>query len=122
MPRAVLNLVDSEDLRQAQAQLRFAPGYVPGQPNEGLVSQLEGSPARLADYDDSGWEVRQDLNKWQGSGFTFAWYRTKVTFPQTNRWQSGSGYQVLIRDVYRRLRGGVDRWGMRPGKGHRARV
>ncbi len=38
MPRAALNLMDSEDLRLAQAQWRFAPGYVPGQPNEGLVS------------------------------------------------------------------------------------
>ena len=81
MPRATLNLMDSQDLRQAQAQWRFALGLVPGEPNEGLVSQLAGSLARLPDYDDSDWEVCQDLTKWQSHGFTFAWYRTKITLP-----------------------------------------
>ena len=47
MPRAVLNLMDPGDLAQAQAEWRYATGLVPGEPNEGLVSQLEGSPARL---------------------------------------------------------------------------
>ena len=83
MPRAVLNLMDPEDLKQAQAQWRSATGLVPGEPNEGLVSQLEGSPARLPDYDDSGWEVWPDLTKWISYGFTFAWYRTKIGLPQT---------------------------------------
>ena len=64
MPRAILNLKDAQHLRELQARWRFAPGFVPGEPNEGLVSQMEGSPARLPDYDDSGWEVRQDLAKW----------------------------------------------------------
>ena len=81
MPRAILNLMDSEHLRQAQSQWRFATGLVPGEPNEGLVAQLVDSPARLADYDDSNWEVCQDLSKWQSHGFTFAWYRIKVTLP-----------------------------------------
>lgn len=83
MPRAILNLMDPDDLKQAQAEWRSAPGLVPGEPNEGLVSQLEGSPARLPDYDDSGWEVWPDLTKWISHGFTFAWYRTKIVLPQT---------------------------------------
>lgn len=83
MPRAVLNLMDPGDLKQAQAEWRYATGLVPGEPNEGLVSQLEGSPARLPDYDDSGWEVCRDLTKWISHGFTFAWYRTKIVLPQT---------------------------------------
>ena len=53
MPRASLNLLDPADLQAVQGQWRYAPGLVPGEPNEGLVSRLEGSPARLADYDDS---------------------------------------------------------------------
>ena len=54
MPRAMLNLQAPKDLRAVGGQWRFAPGLVPGQPNEGLVAGLAGSPARLADYDDSG--------------------------------------------------------------------
>src|SRR5687767_10810477 len=83
MPRAVLNLQDTADLRSAKAQWRFAPGLVPGEPNEGFVSQLEGSPARLVEYDDSGWNLCNDLTRWHSRGFTFAWYRIKVTLPET---------------------------------------
>jgi hypothetical protein len=83
MPRAVLNLQDPADLHATKGQWRFAPGLVPGEPNEGFVSQLAGSPARLSDYDDSTWEVRNDLTLWHSRGFTFAWYRIKVTLPET---------------------------------------
>ena len=96
MPRAILNLIDSEDLRQAKAQWRFAPGFVPGQPNEGLVSQITDSPARLADYDDSSWEVCEDLTKWLSQGLTFAWYRTKVTFPSSVGGRSITGSRCLF--------------------------
>jgi hypothetical protein len=81
MPRAILNLQDPADLQATKGQWRFAPGLVPGEPNEGFVSQLAGSPARLVDYDDSAWEVRNDLTLWHSKGFTFAWYRIKVTLP-----------------------------------------
>ena len=37
MPRAIFNLQDTADLRAVQGQWRFAPGFVPGEPNEGLV-------------------------------------------------------------------------------------
>ena len=82
MPRGVLNLLNPVDLQSIKGVWRFAPGLVPGEPNEGLVSQLEGSPARLVDYDDSNWEVREDLTKWVSRGVTFAWYRLKVTLPE----------------------------------------
>ena len=83
MPRATIDLMDPADLRIVQAQWRFAPGLVPGEPNEGLVSQLAGSPARLPDYDDSGWEATNDLAQWRSKGLTFAWYRIKITLPET---------------------------------------
>ena len=82
MPRGVLNLQDPADLHATKGQWRFAPGLVPGEPNEGFVSQLAGSPARLVDYNDSAWEVRNDLTLWHSKGFTFAWYRIKVMLPE----------------------------------------
>ncbi len=78
--------------------MEIRPGWVPAEPNEGLVSQAAESPARLADYDDSGWEVISDveprgpessegnpddpgLRKRRSTGFTFGWYRISVTLP-----------------------------------------
>ena len=81
MPRATLNLQNPADLEAVKGIWRFAPGLVPGEPNEGVVSQLMGTPARLADFDDSGWEVCEDLTKWHSRGMAFAWYRIKVTLP-----------------------------------------
>jgi hypothetical protein len=88
--------MDPEHLGLVQGQWRFAPGLVPGEPNEGLVAQLEGSPARLADYDDSSWEVWRDLTKWHSRGFTFAWYRINVTFPQSVGGDSVAGSRCLF--------------------------
>ncbi|MEK7807203.1 MAG: hypothetical protein AAB528_05650 [Chloroflexota bacterium] len=81
MPRANLDLMVPAALATLKSQWRFAIGLVPGEPNEGLVSQLAGSPARLPDYDDSGWELCHDLTMGLSKGFTFAWYRIKVTLP-----------------------------------------
>lgn len=83
MPRAVIDLNTSAGLASVKGQWKFAQGLVPGEPNEGLVSQLEGSAARLADYDDSSWEVCADLAKWVSKGFSFVWYRLHVTLPET---------------------------------------
>ena len=81
--RGVIDLQNPADLSAVKAQWRFGAGLVPGQPNEGLVSQLEGTPARLPDYDDSGWEVLHELTNWHSKGLTFAWYRIKVTLPES---------------------------------------
>jgi len=83
MGRLVINLNEPDGLAAVGGQWKFAPGYVPGEPNEGLVSQLAGSPARLPDYDDSSWEVCEDLDKSLTRGFSFIWYRLRFTFPET---------------------------------------
>ena len=83
MPRAIIDLNTASGLAAVKGQWKFAQGLVPGESNEGLVSQLEGSAARLPDYDDSGWEVCPDLGKWVSRGCSFVWYRTKVTLPET---------------------------------------
>lgn len=96
MPRAVLNLQDPADLRAVQGQWRFAPGFVPGEPNEGLMSQLASSPARLTEYDDSRWAVCHDLTQWHSRGLTFAWYRLTVTLPATVQGQDIRGARCLF--------------------------
>jgi hypothetical protein len=96
MPRAAFDLQNPEDLRLLQGQWRFAPGLVPGEPNEGLVSQLEAVPCRLPDYDDSDWEVRYNLAQWHSHGLTFAWYRLKVTLPETVKGHPISGTRCLF--------------------------
>jgi len=82
MPRIVLDLNKADDLRKVKAQWRIGPGLVPGTPNEGLMAQLLSTPARLADYDDSGWEICANIRKSISVGFTFAWYRIAVTLPE----------------------------------------
>ena len=55
MPRATLDLQNADDLASIGGQWKCAHGFVPGEPNEGVVSEAEGSPCRLPDFDDSGW-------------------------------------------------------------------
>jgi hypothetical protein len=81
MPRIELNLNKPDDLRKVKGEWRIGPGLVPGEPNEGLRSQLLNTPARLADYDDSGWEICTNIRKSLSVGFTFAWYRITVELP-----------------------------------------
>ena len=82
MPRIVLDLNKADDLKKVKAQWRIGPGLVPGAPNEGLTAQLLSTPARLADYDDAGWEICSNVRKSISVGFTFAWYRIAVTLPE----------------------------------------
>jgi hypothetical protein len=81
MPRVALDLNKAEDCQKVKGQWRFAPGLVPGEPNEGLTAQLRGSPARLADYDDSRWEVCTNIRESHSVGFTFGWYRIAIEIP-----------------------------------------
>src|SRR5262252_963124 len=81
MPRIALDLNQAEERQKVKGQWRVAPGLVPGQPNEGLTAQLLSTPARLADYDDSGWEVCTNVRESRSVGFTFAWYRIAVEIP-----------------------------------------
>lgn len=81
MPRVALDLNKAEDRRKVKGQWRVGQGLVPGEPNEGLTSRLLATPPRLADYDDSGWDVCPNVRKSLSSGFTFAWYRMAVELP-----------------------------------------
>jgi len=82
MPRIALDLNDSEERSKVNGVWHVGPGLVPGEPNEGLTAQLLASPARLADYDDSGWEECANVRQSLSVGFTFAWYRITVKIPE----------------------------------------
>ena len=82
MPRATLDLQNAGDLAAVGGQWKVAHGFVPDQPNEGIVPEAEGSPCRLPDYDDSGWEDCGDLGAWRRRGVSFIWYRIKATLPE----------------------------------------
>ena len=58
-------------------------GWCPASQTKGLTAQLLASPARLADYDDSGWDVCENIRQSLSVGFTFAWYRISVELPET---------------------------------------
>ncbi len=94
MPRLTINIGEEPGQLATGASWRYARGYVPGEPNEGLLSQSEGSPARLPDYDDSGWEVCDDLPQRISHGFSFVWYRTKITIPETVAGHPTGGMRV----------------------------
>ena len=82
MPRVALDLNKSADRQKVHGQWKVAQGLVPGEPNEGLTAQLLASPARLADYDDSGWGVCTNIRHSLSVGFTFAWYRISIQLPE----------------------------------------
>ncbi len=96
MIRVSLDLENSEDLQSALAQWKFAPGLVPGEPNEGLTAGLSGSPARLADYDDSGWEVCDNIQEGRSSGLTFGWFRIMVTLPERVQGMDIKGSRIFF--------------------------
>ena len=96
MPRMALYLNNEEDRRKVKGVWRRAPGLVPGQPNQGLVAELEASPARLPDYDDSGWEVCDNVRESLSKGFTFAWWRIAVELPETIDGAPISGANLLF--------------------------
>ncbi len=82
MVRVALDLENKADLKVLNAVgWKIATGLVPGEPNQGLVAELKECPARLPGYDDSKWQVG-DLQQKFSKGFTFAWYRLKVTIPE----------------------------------------
>src|ERR1700750_566190 len=97
MKRIALDLNNSEDRKKAGAtDWRWALGFVPGQPNQGLVAEIEGSPARLADYDDSTWELCDNVGTFLSKGLTVAWYRTTIVLPKTVDGQAVDGALVTF--------------------------
>ena len=96
MPRVALDLNTDEGRGLVNGQWKVAEGYVPGEPNEGLQSQVLSSPARLADYDDSGWRVCENVRESLSVGFTFAWYRISVVVPDSVGGVSTQGARVFF--------------------------
>ncbi len=83
MPRVALDLDKAEDRAKVGGGVwRRALGLIPGEPNQGLVAEVLESPARLADYDDSGWEVTDNVRDLVSKGFTFGWWRITVEIPE----------------------------------------
>lgn len=114
MPRVALDLNNAADRAQVKGEWRVAPGLVPGEPNEGLTAQLLGSAARLADYDDSGWEMCDNIRQSLSVGFTFAWYRIRVELPETVSGMPVAGARLWFEtnaDNYGEVwvNGGIDR-------------
>ncbi|MFQ6029022.1 MAG: hypothetical protein ACE5Q6_16200 [Dehalococcoidia bacterium] len=96
MARVSLDLDNKDDLKVIKAEgWRIAPGLVPGEPNQGLVAEMRGSPARLAEYDDSGWEIGEIQGR-RSIGFTFAWYRLHFTMPEAVKGQAVAGNRVFF--------------------------
>jgi hypothetical protein len=83
MPRVALDLNTDADRQKVKGTWRRALGLVPGESNQGLAAELEASPARLGDYDDSSWEVCDNIRESISKGFAFAWWRISVELPET---------------------------------------
>lgn len=96
MPRVALDLNNQEDCQTVKAVWRRALGLVPGQPNQGLVAESDGSPARLADYDDSAWETCDNVREFVSKGFTFGWWRITVELPEAIDGMSIAGSTVVF--------------------------
>ena len=96
MPRVALDLNKESDRQKVKGTWRRALGLVPGEPNQGLVAELESSPARLADYDDSGWEITGNVRDLVSKGFTFGWWRITVELPEAIDGQPIAGSTVVF--------------------------
>lgn len=96
MPRVALDLNTEADRQKVKGTWRRALGLVPGEPNQGLVAELEESPARLADYDDSGWELTDNVRDLVSKGFTFGWWRITVELPEEIDGQPIAGSNVVF--------------------------
>ena len=62
----------------------------------GTRAELEASPARLADYDDSAWEVTDNVRDLVSTGFTFGWWRITVELPEEIDGQPIAGSNLLF--------------------------
>jgi hypothetical protein len=96
MPRIALDLNNADDLKKVSARWRLGPGFVPGQPNEGLTAQLLEVAARVPDFDDSAWQICDNIRESLSVGFTFAWYRIAVALPEQVNGISLAGSRVLF--------------------------
>lgn len=96
MPRLVIDLNNPEERQLVNGVWRLGRGYVPDEPNQGLIAELKAVDARLRDFDDSKWEEWPDIRRGLSSGFTFAWYRIRVELPATIRNVDLNGLRVFF--------------------------
>ena len=96
MPRLILDLNKTTDLKLLEGQWKVATGLVPGEYNEGLQSQLLDATARQVEYDDSGWAICNDIRHSLSEGFTFAWYRLNLIIPDEIGASNISQYRVFF--------------------------
>jgi gluconolactonase len=96
MPRLALDLTKEADRQKVNGVWRRALGWIPGEPNQGLVAETAASPARLADYDDSGWEITDNLREGVSTGLTFGWWRMTIELPEEVEGQPIAGAQVFF--------------------------
>ena len=96
MLRVQLNLEDQSDLNTAKARWKFAPGLVPGEDNQGLLEGLPSSPARLREYDDSTWDVCDNIQIGRSAGLTFGWFRINLTIPTQVAGRDITGYRLFF--------------------------
>jgi hypothetical protein len=97
MPRIALDLNKAEDrARAGGAPWRFALGYDPSLPNAGLTLETPASSARLPDFDDSKWDVSDDVRQFVSTGFTLGWYRIAVEIPAELEGKSMAGAAVYF--------------------------
>jgi hypothetical protein len=96
MPRIALDLNKEEDRRKVGGVWKRAIGYDPSLPNAGVTLETPASSARLPEFDDSKWEVCEDVRQFVSTGFTFGWYRMTVELPAELEGQSMSGAAVYF--------------------------
>ena len=96
MPRIALDLNKESDRRKVKGQWRLGRGLSPGEANEGIVAQMLSAPARLADYDDSKWELCDNIRQSISKGLTFAWYRIQVEVPDKIDGVALTDYRVFF--------------------------
>jgi len=82
MQRINIDLNNPAHRQQLGATWRRAVGFIPGATNQGWQAEGEGSPCRLADYDDSSWEVCDNIGDVLSKGLCWAWWRATITVPQ----------------------------------------
>lgn len=97
MPRIALELNEAEDRAKVGGGVwRRALGYDPSLPDKGVTLETPSSSARLPDFDDSSWEVCNDVREAFSTGFTLGWYRIAVEMPATLDEHSMEGASVYF--------------------------
>jgi hypothetical protein len=82
MLRINLDLNDPADRERVKSTWRRAVGFIPGEANQGWTAEIEGSPCRLADFDDAAWDVCENVSEGVSSGTCWAWWRTTIEVPE----------------------------------------